>query len=323
MMAPAPRPIDVLSVGRACLDLYAHEIGVPMTGVSMFNAFVGGCPANVVVGTRRLGLSTMMLSAVGDDQVGDFVVDFLRREGVRVDTISRKPGRRTGAALLTIVPPETFTLTYYRDNCADLALGVGDVDAAPIADARVLFLSGTGLSGEPSATATHYAAERARTAGTVVVVDLDYRPTLWSDAATFGASARALLRNADLAIGTEDEIRAAAGGSLGTLESAERLLATGVRALVMKRGPAGARLFRAGEAPADARPFTVDILNVLGAGDAFASGFLYAWLTGASLERAMRFGNATGAIVVTRHGCANDMPTLHDVEAFIASQGGW
>ena len=221
------------------------------------------------------------------------------------------------------VPPETFSLTYYRDNCADNWLGVADVDAAPIDDARVLFLSGTGLCALPSATATAYAAERARAAGTTVVVDLDYRPSLWPDAATYGAAVRALLRSADLAIGTDEEVRAVGGGDRSLEASIARVLDTGVHALVHKRGGAGATLHRRGDAAVDARPFTVEVLNVLGAGDAFASGLLHAWLAGWPLERAMRFGNATGAIVVTRHGCANDMPTLAEVEAFVASQGGW
>ena len=323
MTPPAHRSVDVLAMGRSCIDLYAHEIGVPITQVTSFNAFVGGCPTNVSVGTRRLGLRSALLTAVGEDQVGDFVLHFLDREGVDTRFIPRKPGRRTSAVILTIMPPDRFPLTFYRDNCADIALTVADVDAAPIADARVVFLSGTGLSKEPSATATAYAAERARSAGTTVVVDLDYRPDQWPDIETFGAGIRALLRNADLAVGTEDEVRAAAGRHLPLDAAIARLLDTGIDGLVFKRGAEGATLYRRDADPVEAKPFRIEVLNVLGAGDAFASGMLYAWLQGWPLERAMRFGNATGAIVVTRHGCANDMPTLAEVEAFVASQGGW
>ena len=323
MTPPAGRAIDVLSMGRSCIDLYAREIGVPITDVTAFNAFVGGCPTNLAVGARRLGLRTELLTAVGDDPVGEFVLHFLDREGVGTRHVPHKAGRRTSAALVTIQPPDTFSLTYYRDNCADVMLSVRDVDATPIAGARVLFLSGTGLCAEPSATATRYAAETARAAGTTVVVDLDYRAALWPDPETFGAAVRTLLRQADLALGTREEVRAAAGGTGTDDDAIACVLGTGVAALAYKRGADGATLYRRDGAPVDAAPFHVEVLNVLGAGDAFASGLLYAWLSGWPLDRALRFGNATGAIVVTRHGCANDMPTRAEVEAFVASHGGW
>ncbi|MDQ3419704.1 MAG: PfkB family carbohydrate kinase, partial [Acidobacteriota bacterium] len=150
--------IDVLCMGRSSIDLYAHEIGVPITGVKSFDAYVGGCPANVSVGTRRLGLRSALLTAVGTDQVGDFVLDFLQREGVNIDYVPRLQERRTSAALLTIQPPDTFPLTFYRDNCADLGLTIEHVAAAPLAESKAVFLSGTGLSEEPSRTATLFAA---------------------------------------------------------------------------------------------------------------------------------------------------------------------
>jgi 5-dehydro-2-deoxygluconokinase len=319
---PADRAYDLLAMGRSGIDLYAHEIGVPITGVKSFDAYVGGCPTNVSVGARRLGLRTALLTAVGEDQVGAFVLHFLEREGVETRFIPRKPGRRTSAVILTIQPPDHFPLTFYRDNCADIALTVDDVLAAPVAESRVLFLTGTGLSREPSHTATLAAAEVARRAGTAVVFDIDYRPDQWPDVRTFGAAVRSALGLADVAIGTEEEVCAAAG--LPDVDAAAaRLAECPLPALVLKRGPHGARVYQRGGAMVDVAPFPVEVLNVLGAGDAFASGLLYAWLHGWPLERAARFGNATGAIVVTRHACANDMPTLGEVEAFAAAHGGW
>jgi 5-dehydro-2-deoxygluconokinase len=320
---PAGRRYDVLAMGRSCIDLYAHEIGVPITEVRSFDAYVGGCPTNVSVGTRRLGLRSALLTGVGDDQVGDFVLHFLAREHVETAFIPRKPGRRTSAVILTIQPPDCFPLTFYRDNCADIALTVDDVAAAPVADSRVLFLSGTGLSRDPSATATLFAAEQAHTAGTAIVLDLDYRPDQWMNVRTYGAAVRVAAGRADVGIATEEEVRAAAGGVDSTDEAIARVLCTGLPCLVLKRGERGATIYRRGAPPVDAPPFTVEVLNVLGAGDAFASGLLYAWLQGWPIDRAARFGNATGAIVVTRHSCANDMPTLSEVEAFVTQQGGW
>lgn len=310
---------DVLCMGRSSIDLYAHEVGVPIAAVTAFDAYVGGCPTNVAVGTRRLGLNSVLLTAVGTDQVGDFVLHFLRREGVVVDYIPRIESRRTSAVVLTIQPPDHFPLTFYRDNCADLGLDLPHVDAAPIKDTRLIFLSGTGLSGEPSRTATLYAAEVARGAGRTVCVDIDYRPTLWPSPGAFGANVRALLARADLAIGTEEEVCAAAGEDQPA-DAARRLLDHGLPLLILKRGGEGAMIWRRGEAPVQVPPFKVTVMNVLGAGDAFASGFLYGFLSGWTLEESARFGNAVGAIVVTRHGCANFMPTQEEVRTFIAEQ---
>jgi 5-dehydro-2-deoxygluconokinase len=311
---------DVLAVGRSSIDLYAHEIGRPIADVHSFDAYVGGCPTNVSVGTRRLGLRSALLTAVGDDQVGDFVTAFLAREQVDTRFIPRKAGRRTSAVILTIQPPDNFPLTFYRDNCADRALTVDDVTRAPIVDTRVLFVTGTGLSHQPSREATLYAAVSARAANVPVVVDLDYRPDQWDSAAAFSTQMRTLLRSATLAVGTEDELTAASSTD-DAARGAATLLDCGIDALILKRGARGSTVFRRDAPPVDAAPFPITVLNVLGAGDAFASGFLYGYLQGWSLERAARMGNACGAIVVTRHGCANFMPTLDEVTAFVAERG--
>ena len=311
---------DVLAVGRSSIDLYAHEIGRPMTEVRSFDAYVGGCPTNVSVGTRRLGLRSALLTAVGDDQVGEFVTAFLDRERVETRFIRRKPGRRTSAVLMAIQPPDRFPLTFYRDNCADRALTVDDVASAPVGESRVVFVTGTGLSHEPGRAATFAAAAIARRAAVPVVVDIDYRADQWDDAAAFSTEVRTLLQSATLAVGTEEEI-AAASGSTSVERGAATLLESGIAALVLKRGARGSTIFRPAAAPSEVSPFCVEVLNVLGAGDAFASGFLYGYLQGWPLERAARLGNACGAIVVTRHGCANFMPTLDEVAAFIAERG--
>jgi len=316
----AGRAYDVLAMGRSCIDLYAHQIGVPITDVTSFDAYVGGCPTNVSVGTRRLGLRSVLLTAVGDDQVGEFVTAFLNRERVDTRFIPRKPGRRTSAVILTIQPPDKFPLTFYRDNCADRFLTIDDVARAPVGQSRVVFLTGTGLSHEPSRAATFAAAAAARSAGVPVVVDIDYRADQWEDALAFADQMRSLLRSAELAVGTEEEL-AAASGSTDVADGAAMVLDCGVDALILKRGASGSTVFRPSTAPADVPPFRIEVLNVLGAGDAFASGFLYGYLQGWPLERAARMGNATGAIVVTRHGCANFMPTLDEVTAFVNARG--
>jgi len=319
-MTPETRTVDVIAVGRSSLDLYAHQIGCAMADVRSFDAYIGGCALNVSVGTRRLGLRSLLLTAVGDDQVGDFIVASLDREAVDTRYIPRKRGRRTSAVVLTIQPPDRFPLTFYRDNCADRALTPDDVAKAPIAESRVVFVTGTGLSHEPGRAATRAAAATARAAGVPVVVDVDYRPDQWDSAAAFAAELQALLASATLAVGTEEEVAAAANGAAAA-DTVAALLATGIAALVMKRGARGATIYRRDAPAIDVPPFPITVLNVLGAGDAFASGFLYGYLQGWPLERAARLGNACGAIIVTRHGCANFMPTLDEVTAFLAERG--
>src|SRR6266536_4742119 len=180
-MDTTTRSYDVIAMGRSSIDLYSNDIGAPFVDITSFAAYVGGCPTNISVGTRRLGLRSALLTAVGEDPVGDFILHFLRREGVETRYTPRKPGRRTSAVVLGIEPPDRFPLTYYRENCADIALTIDDVLAAPIADSRTLLISGTGLSQEPSRSATLFAAETAQAAGTRVVLDIDFRPDQWHD----------------------------------------------------------------------------------------------------------------------------------------------
>lgn len=335
---------DLLTMGRSSIDLYANDIGVPFVEITSFAAYVGGCPTNIAVGAQRLGLHTALLTAVGSDRVGDFILHFLEREGVETRFIPRKPGHRTSAVLLGIEGPESFPLTYYRDNCADNELNIDNVRAAPAADCRVLLISGTGLSHEPSRSATLYAAEVARGAGATVVLDLDFRPDQWDDPRSFAVNMRSALRLVDIALGTNDEINAAMLSEAsqisltdsqvsdarvsGDVDAAiKTLLTLGPRVLLQKRGAAGARVHVVQPTGAieriDVPGFKVEVFTILGAGDAFASGVLYGYVKGWDWYRSARLGNACGAIVVTKHGCANFTPSLAEVEAFVAEQGRW
>ncbi|HWQ34892.1 MAG TPA: 5-dehydro-2-deoxygluconokinase [Blastocatellia bacterium] len=334
------RSYDILAMGRSCIDLYANEVGAPFTEIKSFAAYVGGCPTNISVGTRRLGLRSAVLTAVGNDPVGDFVLSFLNQEGVVTEFVPRKPGRRTSAVILGIEPPDKFPLVYYRDNCADIELTIDDVIAAPVADSRVLLISGTGLSREPSRSATLFAAERARAAGTKVILDLDFRPDQWHDARAYGVTLRAAMRLADIVLGTADETKAAALTDKAIVavthsqvsdahvqgdvaQAIESVLSAGPEALVMKAGAERTTVYLRNGEVIEAGPFPVEVYNTLGAGDAFASGFIYGYLKGWDWHRAARMGNACGAIVVTRHGCANFMPYEEEVLAFINERGGF
>ena len=325
--------LDIVCMGRSSIDLYSNDSGAPFTDIKSFGAFVGGCPTNIAVGTRRLGLRSAILTAVGEDPVGDFVLAFLEREGVDTRYVPRKAGRRTSAVILGIEPPDRFPLVFYRDNCADIALTIDDVDAVPLENARALLVTGTGLSAEPSRTATFYAVEKAQSLGPRVVLDVDYRADQWPDVRTFGVNIRRLLPLVELAIGTEEELKAAALDDAvvqvaesqvsspevqGDLDRAiDVFLSYGLEAVVVKRGAAGATVHTASGRIHTAPAFPVEVENVLGAGDAFASGFLFGWLGDRDWEECVRIGNACGAIVVTRQGCANFMPTHAEVEALM------
>ena len=333
---------DSFHMGRSCIDLYSNDIGAPFAEITSFAAYVGGSPTNISVGARRLGLRSGLLTAVGEDPVGEFVLRFLNQEGVDTSYIPSKPGRRTSAVALGIEPPDRFPLVYYRENCADAALSIDDVDACPIGQARVFQFAGTNLSVEPSRTATLYAAELARKAGKTVILDLDFRSDQWPDPRSFGVAIRSALTYVDIILGTADEIRAAvltdpravsvthsqvSDASIdGDVSLAiPELMARGPSAVVEKVGAEGARVHEGAAdeiLSRDAAGFPVEIVNVLGAGDAFGAGFIYGIVREWDLTRCARFGNACGAMVVREHGCSSFMPTLDEVNRFIASRGG-
>lgn len=331
---------DLITMGRSGLDLYANDVGAPFVEIKSFAAYVGGSPTNIAVGARRLGLKVALLTAVGPDPVGDFILHFLEQEGVETRYIPRKVGRRTSAVVLGIEPPDRFPLVFYRDNCADIELNIDDVLATPIAESRFLEISGTGLSKEPSRSATLFAIEQARAAGTRVVLDIDFRADQWHDLRAFGVVVRSALPLVDIAIGTEEEINAAmlrdpaqieishsqisAPKISGDTEANIRsLLTLGPEVLVVKRGARGATVNLLSGELIEVPGFPVEIYNILGAGDAFASGFLYGMVKGWDWYKACRMGNACGAIVVTRHGCANFMGYEEEVLQFIESRGGF
>ena len=335
----AERTFNVLHMGRSCIDLYSNDIGVPFEEIKSFAAYVGGSPTNMCVGGARLGLNNILLTAVGNDPVGEFVLHFLKNENVETRYIPRKPGKRTSCVLLGIQPPDRFPLVYYRDNCADNELNIDDVLTTPITECQVFEFAGNNLSREPSRSATIFAAELAKEHGVTVVFDLDFRADQWWDARYFGTAIRSVLHAVDIVIGTQDEINAAmltdpervklthsqvtdARVEGDTVRHIKTLLTMGPKVVIEKCGREGCRIHQTDGTVTDAPGFPVDIKNILGAGDAFGAGFLYGYVKNWGLYQAARLGNACGAIVVTRHGCSISMPTYQEVMEFVDSRGG-
>ena len=334
---------DSIHMGRSSIDLYANEVGSPFIDIKNFAAYVGGSPTNISVGLRRLGSKTAILTGLGQDPVGDFILDFLRKEDVETQFSPRKEGHRTSAVVLGIEPPNKFPLVYYRDNCADIELTIDDVLATPIAESRVFQFAGTNLYQDPCRSATLFAVELAQKSETEVILDIDFRPDQWHDPRAFGVVIRSVLPNVDIVLGTDDEINAVMLADPNQVEltdsqvsdtkvhgdvdnAIKSILSLGPKVVLQKRGSDGVRVHLKQEdglsKQIEAPGFPVDIYNILGAGDAFAAGFIYGYINGWGWYKSAQLGNACGAIVVTKHGCANFMPTYNEVMAFVETRGG-
>ncbi len=324
---------DFICLGRAAVDLYGLERGTRLEDAQHFAKYLGGSSGNVAVGLSRLGLRVAMLTRVGDEHMGRFVREALANEGVDVGAVKTDPKRLTGLVLLGIEGADSFPHIFYRENCADMGLEAADADAAPFASARALAVTGTHLSTEGVRAAARRALALAKRHGLRVVLDIDYRPVLWGLAGHGGGAERekasaavtreiqAFLPDCDLVVGTEEEIRVAGGGA-DALEALAAIRAKTAATIVMKRGVAGCVVFE-GPIPASVEQglvvggFPVEVLNVLGAGDAFLSGYLSGWIENLPPAQCGRRGNAAGALVVTRHGCTPAMPTRAELDEFM------
>lgn len=339
-MTNSEKRYDVITYGRSSIDLYSQKVGSRFEDIPGFHAFVGGSPLNIAVGCSRLGLKASLLSGVGKDKVGDFILNFLKNENVITENVQVIPGTRSSAVLLGIEPPDRFPLVYYRDNCADSQINIDHVLKAGIEESRLLEVSGTALNIEPTRSAAFLAAEIAIKNDVPVMLDLDFRADQWHDMRAFGITTRAFMRNVNIVLGTEEEILAAyltdesqlsishqqisAPEIKGDInEAIDGILHLGVDALIIKTGSRGAVIYLPDGTIQEVPGFPVEVVNVLGAGDAFAAGFIYGFLKKWTLYKCCRMGNACGAHVVTQLGCANFNPYEKEILAFIESKGGF
>ncbi|WP_236897542.1 bifunctional 5-dehydro-2-deoxygluconokinase/5-dehydro-2-deoxyphosphogluconate aldolase [Devosia sp. SL43] len=327
--------LDVITIGRASVDLYGQQIGTKLEDIGSFAKSVGGCPTNISVGTSRLGLKSALITRVGNEQMGRFIREQLDREGVETRGIATDPDRLTALVLLSVEAEGVSPMIFYRTDCADMALDESNIDEALIASSRSIVVTGTHFSRPNSEAAQKKAIRLAKANGAKVAFDIDYRPNLWGLAGHEAGFSRyvasdvvsqkykSILPDCDLIVGTEEEVLIASGESdlLSALRTI-RSLSSGT--IVLKRGPMGCIVYD-GAIPDDlehgivGKGFPIEVYNVLGAGDAFMSGWLRGWLKGEPHATSATWANACGAFAVSRLLCAPEYPSWEELNYFLAN----
>lgn len=327
------KSLDVVTIGRCSVDLYGQQIGSRLEDIATFAKSVGGCPANIAIGTARLGLKSALLTRVGAEQMGGFVREQLAREGVETKGVTVDPDRLTALVLLAVEDEGVSPMIFYRSDCADMALDESDVSEELIASAASIVVTGTHFSKPNTEAAQRKAIRLAKANGAKVVFDVDYRPNLWglgghaagferyvaSDAVS--KKLQTILPDCDLVVGTEEEMMIA-GGIGDPLGALQAIRAVSDATLVLKRGAMGCIIF---DGPVESlddgiagRGFPIEVFNVLGAGDAFMSGLLAGWLRNKSHAECATMANACGAFAVSRLLCSPEYPTIAELDAFLA-----
>ncbi len=317
-------------MGRIGIDLVPEhdQVGKALESVCSFRRMLGGTPGNISVGASRLGLAVAVISRIGKDYFGAYILKTLKEEGIEISQIKSDSSKLTGLVIIGVNPPDDFPHVFYRDNCADMNLHPEDLDPQTIGEYKALLITGTGLSQEIMRSTTHSAIEIAKQKRTAIVLDIDYRPNLWgltekgegeiryvkSDKVT--KELRNILKDMALIVGTEEEIHIASG-----IEDTEKAVCE-IRGLsnatvVVKLGIKGCKVYPPDSEPIYVKAFNSDVLNLMGAGDAFMAGFLHQWLNSKDLERCAIYGNANSAINISRIGCAPAMATLSELKHFL------
>jgi 5-dehydro-2-deoxygluconokinase len=314
---------DLITMGRVGVDLYPEQIDTPLADVRTFAKFLGGSATNVAVAAARLGARAAVITKVGDDPFGPYVRRALEGFGVDARWVGTHPTLRTPIVFCEIHPPDDFPLLFYREPTApDMTIEASELDLDAIRAARVFWTTGTGLSAEPSRAAT-LAALAARDEGEgptrpITIHDLDHRPMFWSRADEAGPCAREALRHATVAVGNRDEVEVAVG-TRDPLAASARLLELGVEIAIVKQGPDGV-VVRTAEAVAEVPPIRLEVVNGLGAGDAFGGALVHGLLAGWDVERAVRLANAAGAYVASQLACADAMPTIEQLAPLVGEE---
>ncbi|MFG3082165.1 5-dehydro-2-deoxygluconokinase [Streptomyces parvulus] len=316
-MAESVPRFDLITMGRIGVDLYPLQTGVPLAEVETFGKFLGGSASNVAVAAARLGRAAAVITRTGDDPFGGYLHRALQEFGVDDRWVTPVAAHPTPVTFCEIFPPDDFPLYFYRrPKAPDLEIHPEELDLDAVRAARIFWMTGTGLSEEPSRTATLAALAHRAKAGTTVF-DLDWRPMFWSDPDQARPHYAEALRHATVAVGNLEECEVATGFR-EPRACAEALLAAGVELAVVKQGPKGVLAVHRDGRAAEVEPVPVEVVNGLGAGDAFGGALCHGLLSGWELERIMRYANAAGALVASRLACSSAMPTGAEVDDLLA-----
>jgi 5-dehydro-2-deoxygluconokinase len=318
-VASDPARLDVLTMGRVGVDIYPLQAGVALEDVTTFGRYLGGSATNVAVAAARLGRSAAVITRTGNDPFGRFVHHALKQYGVGDQFVTGVPGLPTPVTFCEIFPPDDFPIYFYRyPKAPDLEVRPDELDYDAIRGARVFWVTATGLSAEPSRSAT-LAALRARARAGVTVLDLDYRPMFWPSRQAARDAVAPALGLVTVAVGNLDECDMAVGET-DPRRAGAALLARGAGLAVVKQGPRGV-LAVTPAGVVESPPFSVEILNGLGAGDGFGGALCHGLLAGWDTAAVIRFANAAGALVASQLACSDAMPTAAEVDALLAGTG--
>ena len=318
------RPLDVIAMGRICIDFNPVDYHKPWKDCETFTKYVGGSPANTAIGLSRLGKKTGFIGCLSDDQLGDFCLDVFRREGIDTSSIVRAGrGEKLGIAFTEILSPEDSSLVMYRDNVADLQLKPDDVKEEYIAGAKILIVNGTALAASPSREAVLKALALADKNDTAVVFDVDYRAYTWKSREEIALYYSMAAGQADVIIGSREEydlMDSLISPGLDDEQTARRWFSEKAKIVIIKHGAEGSTAYTADGKSYSIKPFPVERLKFTGGGDAYGSAFISGILDGWDIPRCLELGSASASMLVSSHSCSDDMPTLKVIQSFIKKE---
>ncbi|MEC2310307.1 5-dehydro-2-deoxygluconokinase [Bacillus atrophaeus] len=316
------KEFDIVAIGRACIDLNAAEYNRPMEETMTFSKYVGGSPANIAIGSSKLGLRAGFIGKIPDDQHGRFIESYMRNTGIdTTQMIVDQDGHKAGLAFTEIKSPEECSILMYRDEVADLYLEPSEVSEAYIAKAKMLLVSGTALAKSPSREAVLKAVNLAKKHQVKVVFELDYRPYTWKSTEETSVYYTLIAEQSDIVIGTRDEfdmMENRIGGSND--ESVKYLFEHSADLVVIKHGVEGSYAYSKSGEVFRAKAYKTNVLKTFGAGDSYASAFIYGLVSGKDIETALKYGSASASIVVSKHSSSEAMPTVSEIEQLVEAQ---
>ncbi len=331
---------DLLTFGRVSMDMYSKDIGAEFNDIKELTTSIGGSPTNIAVGAQRLGLKTGLFSAIGPDAMGGFITNTLQKEGVNTNHLLTIEGTTSTSVICGIIPPDRFPLAFYRDNAPDEKITIDHVKRVDFSKYKSFLMSGTALAVEPARSAAFYATERATKSNIPVFLDVDFRAISWKDVRVHGMVLKQYLPLCNIVMATEEELLMVflndpdqmeiKNGTItdpvvkGNInEAIESIMTLGIDLLLLKTGAKGVTAYHKDGSIEKIPGFPVEPVNILGAGDAFAGGFLYGYLNGWNIHKSCRLANACGAWMVTKNGCCNVAPNLEEILQFVEEKGGF